>query len=267
MQPSPGAPLEETEAHIGGHPGQGRQGNSGDHARAEADQDEQKHGVQEVREPRRAPTADIGQAAGGDADEIGAAEDAGAEVGDPVSTELSVGVGRARGRCRPWKCSTTRDVIRMLTEVTKAKPSADGKTSVMSSGVQVNPANGGNVRATSPSRRSCQPEQIARSDGQPDAQQRRGRRGHRRADAMAPATTIKPRSKGSQRERVHVGKDHDEIARAGWPRHWRETRASRARCEAAESPSSRPRRMKSPRQPRAAPWRRIGPGGARRRSS
>ena len=115
------------KADVGGHAGQCRQGNPGDHARAETEQDEQEHGVQEVGEPRRSAAANVRQAAGGDADAHRRAEDARAEVGDAVSASSPSASAARSGRCRPWKCSTTRDVIRILTEATNASPSAGGQ--------------------------------------------------------------------------------------------------------------------------------------------
>ena len=51
--------------------------------------------MQEVGEPRRSAAADVRQAPGRDADAHRGPEDAGTEVGDPISAELSIGVGRA----------------------------------------------------------------------------------------------------------------------------------------------------------------------------
>ena len=60
--------------------------------RTRASQDD---GVEEIRNPGRAAAPDVGHAPGRDAHAHRCAEDAGAEVGDPVGAQLRVGVGRA----------------------------------------------------------------------------------------------------------------------------------------------------------------------------
>src|SRR6185436_21131367 len=76
----------------------------------------------------------------------------------PSSASASVGFDRL---WRPLKCSTTREVIRMLTLETKANANAEGSTVNTSCGLHAKPANGGMVHDIAPISRSWKPRKRA----------------------------------------------------------------------------------------------------------
>jgi len=78
--------------------------------------------------------------------------------------------------CRPRKCSTTRDVIRILTDDTNASANADGKTVKTSPGLHEKPTNGGSVAVMAPISFSWKPRIRSRMIASPD-QRRGGARG------------------------------------------------------------------------------------------
>ncbi len=85
-----------------------------------------------------------------------------------------------------WKCSTTREVIRIFTEETKARPKAEGSTVKISVGLHEKPKigeRGGQIRPTS---FSCMPKRRASRIAKRDAQQGRGQAVGERATRWPP---------------------------------------------------------------------------------
>ena len=269
VQAAPGAPFQEAEADVGGHAGQGRERNPCDHARAEAHQDEQEHGVQASSRAACVPPQRTLARLRRDADAHRCPEDARAEVGDSVGAELAVGVGRAK---RSVPALKVFDDSRRDQDVDRGHERQAQRGRQDLGDVGRRPGEAGERRQ---SKRHCAErplvpaEQITDGDGQPDAEQ-----GPRASAAIAgrrrrlPQPRSKPRSRGSHRDLRSVAQRpatscHERAGRRVCPAR----RAGRAACGAGGSPSSRRRRTRSPRRPHAAPWPRTGPAAARRRSS
>ena len=62
-------------------------------SRTQADEEKQKSGVQEIRDPAGASAAPIGEASRWNTHAHRRAENSGTEIRDPVRTELGVGIG------------------------------------------------------------------------------------------------------------------------------------------------------------------------------
>ena len=188
VQPSPGAPLEQAQADIGGHARQCGQRDMGDQARAEPEQ--QQAGTRRGGGWRAAWSRRSGRSPGS---ARGCRRSAAPRRRRRRGWRCRRRLARRRRRRRggggggPGSARRPCEVIRMLTEATNASPSAAGKTSRTSDGSQVKPANGGNDIETTPSGFSRQPSSEADGDGQRDAEQRQ------RAIAAIAAPRRRPR--------------------------------------------------------------------------
>ena len=97
VQPAPGAPLEEAEAHVRGHAGQGGQGDAGDQAEPTPTRMSRKTACRRFERRVVPPQRIFARLRAGMPTLIGSAENAGTEVGDAVSTQLA---DRRRPACR-----------------------------------------------------------------------------------------------------------------------------------------------------------------------
>ena len=95
MESSPGAPLQQVQADVGGHSGQCGQRDMGDEAEPNRSNPRRKTPWRRLESRVVPPHRTLARLLAGMPTLIGGAEDAGAKVGDPVRTELPVGIDGA----------------------------------------------------------------------------------------------------------------------------------------------------------------------------
>ena len=103
------------------------------------------------------------------------------------------------GLWRPRKCSTTREVINILTAETNANPNAEGSTVNTSRELQENPAKAGSETGKWPTSASRTPNTRATTTARTTPASGAGSRGEMRAASVATAITISPSVTGTHR--------------------------------------------------------------------
>ena len=174
VQPSPGAPLQQAEADVGGHAGQGRQRDPGRSGPSRSRPGPSRNTrVEEVGQPRGSAASHVRQAPGGDADAHRRPEDAGAEVGDAVGAQLGVGVGGAEVAVAALEVLDDRGGDQDVDRRDERQSQRRGQDVADIGRLPGEARERGSRSDTVPSGCSCQPSSDADGDGQGDAEQRR----------------------------------------------------------------------------------------------